>query len=380
MPSTTPAPARPDPALSDTRARMPHADRGALVAYCLMLAYASLNPFFGWRWPEIFTLFAWPKYVAAFDVALNVAAYVPFGAMLAVSLRQRANLDMRSITHSVTHNIRIWLLTVATGAALSLAFELLQAFLPGRISSIVDILANAVGTGTGAALVLARPGRLLLGAWRQWRRRHFLSTDAADWGLILLMCWIFAQLNPAIPFFEAGHIADPFDAANAHPYNPLVLLPQVIGIMLNVCGFVLFVALLMHPTRPVMLNVVLVLAAGFVIKVAMAALMLKAPQMIDWMAPARVIGLTSGLVLATYFSRFRYRWRAFCATLFVFAGGLMAKITSIYGAFDETLRLFNWPYGQLVNFASLTRWMHETWPLIAVIFLTWLFVTHREPN
>ena len=58
----------------------------------------------------------------------------------------------------------------------------------------------------------------------------------------------------------------------------------------------------------------------------------------------------------------------------------MAKITSIYGAFDETLRLFNWPYGQLVNFASLTRWMHETWPLLAVIFLAWVFVTHREAN
>ena len=142
----------------------------------------------------------------------------------------------------------------------------------------------------------------------------------------------------------------------------------------------LFVALLMRPNRAVVLNVVLLLAAGFIIKVAMAALMLKAPQMIDWMAPARVIGLTSGLILAAYFSRLSYRWRAFCATLFVFAGGLMAKITSIYGAFDQTLRLFDWPHGQLVNFASLTRWMHETWPLVAVIFLAWLFVTHREPD
>jgi hypothetical protein len=136
--------------------------------------------------------------------------------------------------------------------------------------------------------------------------------------------------------------------------------------------------LLMPRDRVFMLTIVLLIGIGFVAKVLMAVLMLKAPLLIDWMAPARVIGLAAGLILAAWFSHFRYRWRAFCATLFVFAGGIMTKITSIYGAFDETLRLFGWPYGQLVNFASLTRWMHETWPLLAVIFLSWLFVTHHE--
>lgn len=366
----------PDPALSDTRTRMMRADRGALLAYSLMLAYASLNPFFGWRWPELFVLFGWPKHVIAFDVTLNIAAYAPFGAMLAALLRERGRFAAIAIARDAQH----WWLTVAASVALSFGFELLQAFLPGRVSSAVDLLANTAGAAVGAALVLAAPGRRLLDRWRQWRRRHFLSSNEARWGLILLGIWIFAQLNPAIPFFEAGQIANPFDAANAHPYSLVVLLPQAIGITLNVCGFVLFVTLLMRRSRAVMLNVVLLLAAGFALKVAMAALMLKAPQLIDWMAPSRVIGLTSGLILAAYFSRLRYRWRAFCATLFVFAGGLMAKITSIYGAFDETLRLFSWPHGQLVNFASLTRWMHETWPLVAVVFLAWLFVTHRAPD
>ena len=355
---------------------MLRADRGALLTYFFMLTYASLNPFFGWRWPEAFVLFAWPKYVIAFDVVLNIAAYAPLGAMLAALLRQRAQLAGVRITHDA----QIWWLTVAASAGFSLGFELLQAFLPGRVSSFVDLLANTAGAAVGAALVLAAPGRLLIGAWHRWRQKYFSPSDDTGWGLILLGCWIFAQLNPAIPFFEAGHIANPFDAVNVHPYNPLVLLPQAVGITLNVCGFVLFVALLMLPGRNVTLHVLLLLAAGLVIKVAMAALMLKAPQMIDWMAPARVIGLTAGLILAAYFASFSYRWRAFCATLFVFAGGLMAKLTSIYGAFNETLRLFNWPHGQLVNFASMTRWMHETWPLVAVIFLAWLFVTHRDPD
>ena len=369
-------PATPDAKLSNTHTRLLRANRGALLAYSLLIAYASLNPFIGWRWPEVFTLFGWPKYINSFDVLLNVAAYMPFGAMLAALLRERR----LSASGAKANEARIWWLTLGAGLAVSCGFELLQAFLPGRVSSAVDVLANAGGAAVGSALILAAPGRLLLGRWRHWRRRHFLSTHAASWGLVVLASWIFAQSNPAIPFFEAGHIANPFDAVNGHPYDPLVLLPQAVGIMLNVCGFALFVALLLRPRHNAMLNVVLLLAAGFVLKVAMAALLLRAPQMVDWLAPARVIGLTSGLLLAAYFSRFGYRWRAFCATLFVFAGGLMAKMTSIYGAFDEMLRLFNWPHGHLVSFASLTRWVHETWPLVAVIFLAWLFVTHREPQ
>ena len=377
MPPTSPIVSiAPDSTLSNTRTRMMRADRGALLAYTLMLAYASLNPFVGWRWPEAFTLFAWPRYVITFDVILNFAAYAPFGAMLAALVRERSRIG----PFRIKNDAQRWCFVLLAGMGLSAGFESLQSFLPSRVSSIVDLLANTAGGAMGAALVMAGPGRLLLGRWQHWRHQHFLSSNESDWGLILLACWMVAQLNPAIPFFEAGHIANPFDSAIADAYNLSVLLPQMIGIMLNVCGFVLFVTLLMHPGRNTMLKVIPLLGIAFAMKVAMAALMLKAPQMIDWMAPARVLGLTFGLFMAAYFLRLGYRWRTFCATLFVFAGGLMTKITSIYGAFDETLRLFGWPHGQLVNFASLTRWIHETWPLVTVIFLAWLFVTHRDPN
>lgn len=355
---------------------MVRADSGALLTYLFILAYASLNPFFGWRWPEAFTLFSLPKYVATFDVLINIAAYTPLGAMLASVLRQRAQSGVLKLAG----NVQIWFAAVTVCAGISLLFEILQAFLPGRVSSSVDLLANTLGGGLGAALVLAAPGRSLIAAWQQWRQRHFSAGDLTGWGLILLALWIIAQLNPAIPFFEAGHIANPIVAGSANPYDPLFVMPQAVGVMLNVCGFVLFVALLLPSNRALMLNVLLLLAISVALKIAMAGMMLKAPEMIDWLAPARVIGLTSGLIVAACFVRLGFRWRAFWATLFVFAGGLMAKITSIYGAFDETLRMFYWPHGQLVNFASLTRWINEIWPLLAVIFLATLFVTRREPQ
>jgi hypothetical protein len=119
---------------------------------------------------------------------------------------------------------------------------------------------------------------------------------------------------------------------------------------------------------------------GFMAKVSMAALMLKAPQLIGWMSPGTVIGLSAGLALSIFLLPLTYRRRVLVATLLVFAGGLMAKMSSVYGAFGETLRLFDWPYGHLVNFASLTSWVHEVWPLAAIIYLAILFVKQQDPQ
>jgi len=347
---------------------------GALFAYTLAIIYASLNPFFGWRAPESFGLFTWPRYLNGFDILLNVLAYLPLGGMLAAMQMRSPRRPERTL-----YPLRVMARTVLAGFALSTGMESLQTMLPGRVSSPIDLLANTAGTLIGASVLLNRWGRTLLALAFRWRRRYFMRGDVCGWGLLLLGAWFFAQLNPVIPFFEAGHIANPFDtAASQTAYDPLILLPQSVGITLNVCGFSLFLSLLLRPGRRVILNVLLILALGFFTKVSTASLMLKAPQMVGWLGPATIIGLTAGLLLFAWFSRVGYRWRAFCATLFIFAGGLMAKMASVYGAFDETLRLLNWPHGHLISFASLTRWVHETWPLLAFLLVAWIFVKYRE--
>ena len=348
--------------------------RGALIAYLLAILYASLNPFFGWHAPESIGLFSWPRYLNSFDVCLNVLAYMPLGGMVAAMwMRRRPRPDKTNA------QLRALFQAVFAGFALSVLMESLQTMLPGRVSSPVDLIANTFGTFIGASALVSSWGRKLLARALRGRRVHFARGDESSWGLLLLGAWFFAQLNPVIPFFEAGHIVNPFDAAVAQtPYDLLILLPQTVGITLNVCGFSLFLSLLLHPGKRAILSVLLILALGFVIKVSTASLMLKAPQMVGWLAPATIIGLSAGLLLFACFARVGYRWRAFCTTLFIFAGGLMAKMASVYGAFDETLRLFNWPHGQLINFASLTQWLHEVWPLLAFLLVASIFVRHRE--
>jgi hypothetical protein len=213
---------------------------------------------------------------------------------------------------------------------------------------------------------------------RRWRQQRFVSGMVGDWGLLLLALWFFAQLNPAIPFFEAGNFINPLvPVERPNPYDMPVLAPQAIGIALNVGGFALFASLLLDPHRRAMVSILMLLALGFVAKVTMASLMLKAPQLIAWLGPATVIGLAAGVLLFLPLQALSYRWRAFGATLFVFGGGLLSKLNSVYGAFDEMLRLFDWPHGHLVNFASLTRWVHEIWPLAVCLFLSLVFLMPR---
>jgi glycopeptide antibiotics resistance protein len=74
------------------------------------------------------------------DVALNVAMFVPIGWGLHSAARRRGGP-------------RTWLLrAVILAAAFSLTMETVQAWLPNRYSSVVDVLANTLGATIGAWL------------------------------------------------------------------------------------------------------------------------------------------------------------------------------------------------------------------------------------
>ena len=45
---------------------------------------------------------------------------------------------------------------------------------------------------------------------------------------------------------------------------------------------------------------------------------------------------------------------------------------------DQLLQLFRWPYGQLASFATLTQFLHEAWPFLALLYLIALFLHVRH--
>src|SRR5262245_43986828 len=74
----------------------PHAIRLAWIlaaAYLLVIVYASLQPFRGWRFPpdEILHFLGapWPRFITLQDVFVNFAAYVPLGLVLSIGCGAR---------------------------------------------------------------------------------------------------------------------------------------------------------------------------------------------------------------------------------------------------------------------------------------------------
>ena len=91
----------------------------------LLVAYASLYPFSGWRdvglSPLAFLNGPWPRYVTAFDITVNVAGYLPFGLLAVLAIYPRLAPTAAA------------LLAVAAAAALSILLEAAQSYLPARV-------------------------------------------------------------------------------------------------------------------------------------------------------------------------------------------------------------------------------------------------------
>src|SRR3954452_867903 len=100
------------------------------LAYLLVIAYASLQPFAGWWTPpeEIrhFLTAPWPRYITLEDVLINIFAYVPLGFLLARALMRKSRNPAAVLSAAV----------IAT--LLSTVMETVQMFMPARVASNVD--------------------------------------------------------------------------------------------------------------------------------------------------------------------------------------------------------------------------------------------------
>ena len=182
-------------------------------AYVLLIVYASLYPFSGWRDQEIpfweFLYAGWPKYWTGFDLAANVVGYIPLGFLLALSFMRRGQ-----VRYFATHpNVGGIAVAVATGTALSFCMEAIQNYLPSRVASNVDFGLNVLGTMLGA---IVATGLELAGAidhWSRLRERWFIPE--ARGALVLLALWPFALLFPAAVPLGLGQVLERLESGLA---------------------------------------------------------------------------------------------------------------------------------------------------------------------
>lgn len=342
-----------------------------IIFYIALIAYVSLSPFKGWQIPATepwaFLTSGWPRYFTRFDLAINFLAYLPFGLLLYAYQAPRAT------------RTRALIISAAAGILLSLAMEVSQGFLRDRISSNLDFLCNSVGCLVGA-LLSAWLGRNtnVQTLFRSWRNELFFPGVIIDVGLALLCVWLISQLNPSIPIFGAGVVSETTrNYDEGYAYQPPPDAPFALGTALNFCGLGLLVTTLMRVRSHALVFVQVLTGLAFCFKLIGAYGLLRPEVAAEWHSNETLTGLAIGFVALLPLSFLRLNHRIYLAAVLILAGGLLSKMAGNYSPLADVMRLFDWPYGQLLQFTGLTLYLNEIWPIIALVFLFWYWMRQQ---
>lgn len=333
------------------------------VAYLLIVAYASLQPFRDWRMPPgdvlAFVTAPRPRYITVADVMVNILAYVPLGFLLAAGFR----LWLASGTAV--------LLAALSAAAFSLGMETVQAFLPSRIASNIDLLTNGAGGLIGALMApLFSPSHLLGERLLAWRERWFASGLHADAGLILLALWLVTQLHPTVQLFGSGNLRNTFDLPSYTFHTPSRLLSaEAAVVFFTLLAISLMLSALLRPERPRLPAIALLVGLALSVKAAAAYLLFGASNPVSWLTPGVALGLVAGAALLyplVHLPR--------TASLLLAAVCVIAAVATINLAPENPYQGLPQPLlargpTHLLSLSSIVRAISELWPVLAVGFL-----------
>jgi VanZ family protein len=341
-----------------------------LAAYVLLVVYASLYPLSGWREPAgsalAFLGAPWPRYVTAFDLGANFFGYLPYGLLCVLALRPP--LRARAAA----------LLALASAAVLSLLLETAQSFLPARIPSNLDVLANVAGAacGAGAGAWLA-PGLLGGGPLERLRAAAMAPGVAADLGLTLLGLWLFAQLNPATLLFGTGDLRDLFAGTGGERHAAeLFVSVEAVTTAANLTALALLASAAMREGAPVRRLLAALVVTALVVKTFAFAVLMQAEHVLAWLTPGAQLGLVAGALLALAALRLPRIVRLALAAALLMAATVLVNLSPPNPYLAATLKV--WEQGHFLNFNGLTRLVSAAWPFAALVYLVYLAASRRH--
>jgi VanZ family protein len=182
---------------------------GFLIAVVVLIVYGSLYP---WAFearhlpasPLYILLHSWDANLQdrrfLFDVAVNIAIYIPLGMSAYLALRRFKS-----------HALEI-LLPVALGTLLSASIEMAQLFTPHRQCSAVDLVDNILGSVFGVIAGFAFTQIADVPATGPGLRIRDRSAVA------LLFCWVSFQLFPLFPILSLSILRAKFSAFIHAPF------------------------------------------------------------------------------------------------------------------------------------------------------------------
>ena len=333
--------------------------RTLFFVYVLLVAYASLYPFSGWRdvglSPLAFLNGPWPRYVTAFDITVNVAGYLPFGLLAVLAIYPRLAPTAAA------------LLAVAAAAALSLLLEAAQSYLPARVPTNLDVLCNIGGAARrGASPAFRGPHR---------RRPAFSSARgrAPAWagrGLRARSPWalVFRPAEPGGASFRLGRPARSSRALRRRARRPqFFVVIEAATTAANLIAVALILSALVAPGRPVRAMIMLMMLAALSVKTAAVAILMRAENVFTWLTHGAQIGLAVGIAGALAAVALPRTARLVLAAVLLMAATVLVNLAPPNPYLADSLKV--WQQGHFLNFNGLTRLVSALWPFIALGYL-----------
>jgi VanZ family protein len=329
------------------------------LAWLGLIIYGSLYPFAGWRdtgvSPFAFLGGAWPRYWTAFDLAANVAVYLPLGFFLTLALLRLPGRFSGLVV------------AVLLSGTASLLLEAVQTWLPSRVPSNVDLACNALGGLLGALLAQGAGPRVFQHS-AAWQERLIAPIPHAEFGLTLLGLWLLIPLSPEILLFGAGDLRQILGYGGAVPFaaESYVLIDASIT-SFNALAVGLIVRQLCIGKTTAYVVVPLFIVLGLIVRTLAAAILVSPGEAFTWLTPGARMGLLmsgAGLAIAIALPA--------TARLMLAALALMAGTTLVNLAPPNpysTVALATWRQGHFLNFNGLTRWIATLWPFLTLPFL-----------
>jgi VanZ family protein len=344
--------------------------RYLFVAYLLLVVYASLHPFSGWRDRGLpafaFVVAPFTKPIQTFDVVVNVLGYIPLGflAVLATYPRLRGGSGFA--------------FAVLCSVLASFVLESLQVYLPTRSASNLDILANAAGGTLGAiaALVTTRP-LMDAGELQRLREELFLPGGRVDLGLVLLGLWLFSQLSPETLLFGTGDLRDLFKAPSGKLYPAEVFLRVDAGVACaNGLAAGLLAACLVKSNQPTRAVVLLLIATALAAHGFAFGLLVNPQDALTWVTPGALYGVAVAVALLMVAAALPRAAQLPLIGLALLAATAIVNLAPPNPYSTATFSL--WQQGQYLNFNGLTRLVAIVWPFAAMLYLVLLAADRGE--
>lgn len=350
------------------------------LVYACIIVYASLYSATAWqdRGLDIFFFFEghWPRYWTRQDAWFNVLAYAPLGFLLTLSPSHRRWPWVRVLVPFVI------------GFLLSASLEALQTFIPGRVSSSLDLMFNTAGTLLGSAVALFL-GPKLYNLGGELRKQLGVQRLNAETGFLLLWLWLFAQISPETVFFGLGDLRGLLSLPPAIAFSPslysqfetvvvamqtlvMVFLVQSVLQRLGLRWFIVFFA------------AASILTLGIIIRVTASWLLIGqasgVPDVTRWVAltPGGVDGLLIGLGLALPALFLSGNWQPPVAAMLLMAATVLVNLMPTNPYSISALAV--WQQGHFLNFNGLTRLIAALWPYLTLIFLVWVDRHRSTPD